>query len=158
MTQQGDGQPRSWWSRNWAWVVPTGCLGLLLMPFACVGAVGFLLSGALRSSDVFTQALEMARSHPEVIEALGDPVEPGWSFHGSIDVDGSSGDADYSIPIKGPRGEATLHVVASKRGGRWVFETLIVEIESDGRRIDVLDPTLQARAMIIGQSPVLRPA
>ena len=127
------------------------------MPFACIGAVGFLLYGALRSSDVFTQALEMARSHPEVIEALGDPVEPGWSFHGSIDVDGSSGEADYSIPIKGPRGDATLHVVASKRAGRWEFEALIVELESDGRRIDILEPTLQARAMIIGQNTVLSP-
>lgn len=136
-------EERSWWSRNWIWVVPAGCLGILLMPVACVAGLGLLLYGTITSSDLFSLSLETAQNHPAIIEALGQPVEHGWLFEGSIDINGSTGDADYSITISGPKGNATLHVVAEKHAGEWEFETLEVELE-DGRRIDLLESTNRA--------------
>lgn len=64
--------------------------------------------GFMRSSDVYQHALERASSNEAVVEALGEPIGPGWYLTGSIDVQGASGRADVSIPIAGPRGEGTI--------------------------------------------------
>jgi hypothetical protein len=127
-----------WWSRNWKWAVPCGCLALVAL--AAAGAAGFvwLLRTAMTSSDAYRLAVERAVEHPAVVEALGEPVEPGWFVGGSVHVTGPTGDADLSIPMEGPKGEGTLFVVARKSAGEWSFERL--ELETDGGRIDLLEP------------------
>ena len=131
------GPQRTWWGRNWIWVVPTSCVGCLLLPVGCVTALGFLLFGFLRSSEPYALALERARQEPRVIEALGEPIEVGWMMQGSINFDGDSGHADFSIPLTGPRGSARVHVVAERAAGEWVYERLEVEIDATGERIDL---------------------
>ncbi len=68
----------TWLERNWKWFVPLGCGGALLV-FAAFAAtlVGFVF-WLIRSNNVYVEALERARMSPAVIEALGDPVEPGF--------------------------------------------------------------------------------
>lgn len=133
--------PRSWWSRNWKWVVPVGCLVLILPILALAGFIGGILAivfGSLKSTDVYKEAFELARSHPAVVEALGQPVEDGWFMSGSIKTTGPSGYADIAIPIRGPQGEAKIYAVASKSAGRWEYHTLEVEVEGREDRIDLL--------------------
>ena len=133
--------PRSWWSRNWKWVVPVGCLVLLLPLLAFAGFLGAILAvvfGSIKSTDVYKEALDSARSHPAVVEALGQPVEDGWFMSGSINTSGPSGSADIAIPIHGPKGEGKLYAVASKSAGEWEYQTLEVEVEGREDRIDLL--------------------
>lgn len=135
-------QPQtSWWSRNWKWVVPVGCLVLLLPVLALTGFVGAILAivfGTIKSTDVYEEALARARSSPAVVEALGQPVEDGWFMGGNIRVSGPSGSADISIPLHGPKGEGTLYAVAFKSAGRWEYRTLELEMEGSEDRIDLL--------------------
>lgn len=136
-------QPQpSWWSRNWKWAAPVGCLVLLLPPLLLTGFVGGILAivfGSMKSSDVYQQAFQLARSHPAVVEALGEPVEDGLLMGGQISVNGPSGSADISIPIHGPKGKGTLYAVATKSAGRWEYRTLEVAVEGREGRIDLLD-------------------
>ena len=128
----------SWFRRNWKWFVPVGCVLPLL---ACVGfvvAIVAVVFGAIKSSDVYTQALERARSSEEVQAALGTPVEDGWFVSGSININGSSGNADFAIPLSGPNGSATMYVVATKSADRWRFSTLDVAVDDSAERIDLL--------------------
>jgi len=134
---------RSWWSRNWKWVVPVGCLVLLLPILALAGFVGTILAivfGSIKSTDVYEQALARARSNPAVVEALGQPVEDGWWMSGHISTSGPSGSADISIPLHGPKGKGTLYAVATKSAGRWEYQTLEVEVDGREDRIDLLGP------------------
>ena len=67
---------------------------------------------------------------------------------GNINVNGSSGHADLSIPIFGPKGKGKIYAVARKSAGVWQFQTLQVEVEGQPERIDLLQkerqtPTLQ---------------
>ena len=66
-------------------------------------------------------------------------VETGIFTTGSIKLNNSSGSADLSIPISGPDGKATLHVVAEKTAGSWTFSTITVEVKGGGERIDLMD-------------------
>lgn len=138
-----ESQERSWWARNWVWAVPAGCsigcLGLVLLIGSFVGGVFLLVNHLFRSNDVFTEALERARSHPDVVEELGLPLEIGWMMSGSISVSGPSGEADLAVPISGSRKTGTLYIVAAKQAGSWTFERLELEVEGRVERIDLLE-------------------
>ncbi|MFN8526521.1 MAG: cytochrome c oxidase assembly factor Coa1 family protein [Chloroflexota bacterium] len=137
-----DDQPRrSWWSRNWKWVVPVGCLGTLLSCggvialafFAIYGAV----SSAVKSSDAYNDAMAVVRGSEEVRAALGEPIEAGFWVTGNIEVNGPSGKAEVSIPLSGPRGSGTLYITATKSANQWQYSRLEVEIPGRSARIDL---------------------
>lgn len=130
--------PRSWWSRNWKWVVPVGCLLPILALGGFLTAILAIVFGSLRSTDVYKETLDSARSHPAVVEALGQPVEDGWFMSGNIETTGPSGSADIAIPVHGPKGEGKLYAVAVKSADRWEYQTLEVAVEGRDGRIDLL--------------------
>ncbi len=129
---------RTWWGRNWKWVVPVGCLTPLL---ACGGAIVLtvlLVFSTIRSSDVSREAVARAKADGDVQALLGTPIEEGFSVSGSLEVSGPSGSAELSIPLSGPKGSATLYVVATKSAGRWEFSTLQVAPRAAAARVDLL--------------------
>ena len=130
----------TWLGRNWKWLLPAGILLLLLLLAIFVGGILFIVETSFRHSDCYVQALVRARADPQVVEKLGQPIEAGWTAAGSINISGSSGNADISIPISGPKGKGTLYVVAKKSAGRWEFQTLQVEINGEQERINLLRP------------------
>jgi hypothetical protein len=129
---------RSWWGRNWKWVVPVGCLTPIVI---CGGFVALLLAvvfGAIKSSGPYTESLAAVNQHPKAQQMLGDPIEAGFFVAGSVNVSGSSGNADISYSVSGPKGEATVYVVAEKTAGEWDFKTLVLESKESGDRLDLL--------------------
>jgi hypothetical protein len=118
---------RTWWQRNLKWVVLAAVLAGVLLFAAFIAAILFAVVGAMRSSEVYQTALSRAQAHPDVVAWLGQPVEPGLFTSGSIEVNNRSGEADLSIPISGPRGSASISVVATKRAGIWHYEILQVQ-------------------------------
>ena len=132
---------RNWWARNWKWFVPTGCLTLLIFFAAFITLMVVLVFGALKSGDVYKEALAQAKAEPAVIEALGSPVKDGMFVSGSTQVNGDSGEANLSIPISGPKGRGTLYVVATKSLGVWNYSNLVVEVSETKERIDLLHET-----------------
>ncbi len=130
-------QPQgSWFSRNWKWLVPVGCLG----PLLCCGGIGgvayFAASTMIKGSPAFAQAFAKASQNAEVKEALGTPLTPGFGMSGEMKETNGKGKADFSVPLSGPKGSGSLHVVAHSSGGVWTFER--VEVETGGKTIDVL--------------------
>src|SRR5258708_16672426 len=134
MNQPSEG---NWWSRNWKWVVPVGCLVPLLLGSGIVILVVSLIFGAIKSSDAYTQAMARARANDQLKTLLGEPIESGFWMSGNINVNGSSGNADFSIPLSGPNGSATLYVTAVKAAGRWQFTNLEVAPKGSEARIDL---------------------
>lgn len=110
--------------------------------------VFFIISivfGALKSSDAYKGALEKAKADPRVVSALGSPITDGFFVGGKTNVSGTSGQADMTVPISGPKGKGTLYFVASKFAGKWTFSKVMVEIEKTGQRIDLTeDPATSA--------------
>jgi Cytochrome oxidase complex assembly protein 1 len=137
------GPKKTWVQQNWKWLLPSGCLGLVVLSAAFIGGIFFLVENSFRNSDVCTQSLARARVNPEVIEGIGQPLQAGWLVTGNIQVIGSSGNADLSIPVSGPKGKATIYAVARKAAGVWQFETLQVAIRGQAKRIDLLQQERQ---------------
>jgi hypothetical protein len=128
----------NWWKRNWKWFVPLGCFGMLILFVAFVDSVAVIVFSAMKSTDVYKDALARAKAHPSVIEVLGSPIKEGFLVSGNTNVNGASGEANLSIPISGSKGKGTIYVAANKSLGRWNYSGLIVEIEKTHQRIDLL--------------------
>src|SRR5215471_13618431 len=128
----------NWWNRNWKWFVPAGCLGTLTLFSAFIVSIALIVFSAVKSTDVYKDALARAKVHPSVIEILGSPIKEGFLVSGNTNVNGASGEANLSIPISGPKGKGTIYVAATKSLGEWNYSGLVVEIKKKHQRIDLL--------------------
>jgi len=128
------------WRRQWkrAVQVLVAFFGLLFLGVIALFAYGVF--SMLGSSDVAMQAKHRAQQDPRVIEALGQPVEPGWLIQGKLQHDGPSGTASLQIPLDGPKADGDLHIEAVKRVGRWQYRTLTVVVDSKSTDIDLRTP------------------
>lgn len=137
-------QQKSWFSRNWIWAVPgCGCLGVILLLVFGVGAAFFGISNLLENSSPYNYAVEQAQNNSQVIELLGEPIETDGMMDGNISFNDDGGHAEFTVPLKGSNGKATLIVVAERFDGEWVYEDLYVEIKETQERINLLDQTLE---------------
>ncbi len=127
----------SWFERHWKWLVPAGCLGLVLAAVAWGVFIVLFVFAGMKTSGVYQDAVAALRASPEAVAALGEPIETGWWLMGSIDVTGPSGRADIAFPVSGPEGSGRLYVVGTKSAGEWTLSRL--ELDAEGRgRIDLL--------------------
>ena len=132
--------PAGWLSRHWKGALGCGCLVVPLLVIAFAGGIVYLAFSSMRSSDVYLQALDKARSNPQVVRSLGTPLEAGWWLSGSMSTAGDSGSAVLTIPISGPQGKAKINLDAKKVGGRWTFKRLEVAIEGQQEPIVLIAP------------------
>jgi Cytochrome oxidase complex assembly protein 1 len=131
-------QKTSWLGRNWKWLVPSILVIGLLIVIGLFTLMFYGISSMMKSSDAYKVAVERAQNDSNVIQAIGEPIEEGFFAAGNINTAGSSGTADMAIPLSGPKGDATVYLVAEKTAGQWQYSDLIVEIESSKDRIDLL--------------------
>lgn len=128
-----------WWQRHWKWAVPVlGVLGLSLFAVFVLLAVGAVF-GMVKSSDAYKLAMQRVQASPAATVALGKPIREGWLVMGNIHINGPSGTANLQIPVSGPAGEGDVFVEATKSAGAWSFQTLVLQRDADGKRIDLLE-------------------
>lgn len=132
--------------RNWKWMLPVGCLGLIFVVVAVIGGIFFIAISAMKSSEVYKGALERARSNPEAVAALGEPIKDGWLVQGNVNFSGQSGTANLQIPVSGPKNSGTVRARAVYEGGAWTYEQLDLLVKS-GERIALLDSGADANEL-----------
>jgi hypothetical protein len=133
------GQPAQKKSSGCLKVFLIGCGVLIVLGVALCAVLVFIVFAAIKKSDVYTQALNRVRNDQRVVAALGEPIEPGFWVSGSMHVDNGKGTADFSFPVSGPKGKATVTAVAATEGQTWEFSTLDVK-PANGPPINVLTP------------------
>ena len=101
-------------------------------------AIVFGVFGVLKNSDPFVDGMAKVNESAEAKQALGSPIEDGWTISGTIDLSGNSGVADISFPVSGPKGSGTLHVVGTKAAGKWTYTTMRLDVDG-GDSIDLLE-------------------
>jgi hypothetical protein len=106
----------------------------------CCGVFGLgtwlTVSKVIQSSPSYVEAFSKANQNPEVTAALGTPITPGFGMSGSINQQNDTGSADFTVPLKGTKGEGSMHVVARLSGGRWQYSR--IDVVAGGKTIDVL--------------------
>lgn len=135
--QPAQPQQKGCLGRNWKWMLPVGCLGLILAGVAVLGGLFFVGMSALKSSEVYKGALERTRSNPEARAALGEPIKDGWLVQGNVNFSGGSGTANLQIPVSGPKKSGTIQARAVYEGDAWMYERLDLVVDG-GETIQML--------------------
>jgi hypothetical protein len=130
---------RSWLDRHARWKIPLGCLIAILLFCAFVAVILTVVNVSFRKSTVYQEALARAGRSSEVVNRIGEPLQPGRVLQGQLNVTGSTGSANMKIPVTGPRGKATIVLDARKVDGAWVFRTLVVQFEGQSDIVNLLD-------------------
>lgn len=134
---------KSWFKRNWMWVVPaSGCLTLIFLAILGVGSIFYGVTKVLTNSEPYEYAMEMAQNSTEVVVNIGDHIEKNGMTNGNISYNNGSSEADLKIPIEGSNGKATIFLKAHKNGDEWVYEHLYVVIKKTQQEINLLNSTL----------------
>ena len=135
---------KSWFRRNWMWVVPVGgCLTIIILLAMGVGAAIFGLSKIFKESAPYEYALTQAQNDSRVIEYLGDTIESNGIMQGNISLKNNSGSANITIPLKGSKGKGSVTIIGEKRDGEWEYEQLFVTIKDTNEQINLLDKALE---------------
>jgi hypothetical protein len=133
-------EQRTWWDRNWKWLVPVTVAVPLLV---CGGGITFLMTmamGLMKSTPPYQQSLAAVTAHTGAGDALGTPIEAGWLVAGNVQTSSTSGHADIAYTVRGPSGSARVRVVSDLIGGEWTFSRMDLEFEETGKRLDLLAP------------------
>ena len=109
-----------------------GCLGIIIAIVAFVFIVFGGVMKVIKSSDAYKDSIAAVQTNPEAIEALGEPIEPGFMMSGNISTNNGESEVDIQVPVSGPKGSGTIYVKGNKSGGSnaWSYEKF--ELKVDG--------------------------
>lgn len=131
---------KGWFSRNWKWAVPTGgCLLIIVLFVSFAGTLIWGITSMMSDSQAYIDAMGKAQTNTTVIERIGEPIETNGMINGNINYSNGYGHAALTIPIKGPKGEATISVEGGGVEENWTYETMDVYISESGEIINLLN-------------------
>lgn len=132
-------QRKSWFARNWGWVLGGGCLTIIIIGILVVVGVVATVSNSITGSEPYTYAYEKAIDNNFVKQYIGEPIETNGI--GSTDYNFSNGvsTTNLNIPIKGPKAEGVIVVDAEKIDDEWVYKQLYFLGDTETEIINLLD-------------------
>ena len=135
---------KSWFGRNWPWLLPVGgCLTVILLLVFGVGAIFFGASKVFKSAEPYEYAINLAENNSKVKQLIGESIETEGMIKGNISYSNDDGEANFKIPIKGEKGEGHIVVAAKKINGEWIYEKLYVVIKANQEEINLLNKALE---------------
>ena len=124
---------RGWLEHNPRRKIPLGCVTLIFRMGVFATILLTVVIPSFRNSDAYKQALAKAAGNSQVREQMGEPVKPSWFLSGQLQGNGSTGNANLSIPLSGPKARrGSIRAVAYRSAGVWRFTYLQASI--DGQR------------------------
>lgn len=130
---------RDWAQRNRLWFLPLlVVLGLSLVGGAMFGIFS-MVRGQMTSHPAYVESMARARANPQVVAALGQPIEAGWFVMGNVSTNNGRGHAFLEIPLTGPKQQAKLSVAARNQGegSGWEYANMTVRL-GNGEEISLL--------------------
>ena len=113
---------------------------LILITSSVAGFCGFLTivfaAYSLFRGETYRESLAAVKSHPEVIEALGTPMEPSLLFSPNYFFSGFM----LQYQVTGPRASAMVYMLASKEEDVWALESVWILPDGASETISVLEP------------------
>jgi Cytochrome oxidase complex assembly protein 1 len=132
-------RPRTWFDRNWKWLVPLLIVAAASLIVGSFGALFYGIESSFRTSYPYQVAVQRATESPEVAAAIGKPLHIGWLISGNASFKGSEADANFSIPISGPNGAGHIVVAGKKRANHWTLDVLEVDVGGRDQPIQLLE-------------------
>lgn len=112
----------------------------LILVIAPIGTALIVADVQLTRSQCYQQALKIAQASPAVRDLLGDNIKPEWPAFGGLSNHEGSDFAQWTVPVKGPKGKGRLNAVANGVFGEWEFSRLTFVPDNGAAKIDLTPP------------------
>jgi hypothetical protein len=113
----------------------------LLLLIVLLALLGVAYIQVKKSAPSFHLALETVQKDPQVVQALGEPIDDASLLPGGDEnVQAERGDASWWFDVKGPKDRARVYAHASRLGGRWSLSVLEVTTDKGQKIKPNLDP------------------
>src|ERR1700680_3754961 len=114
----------------------------LLLTCLLVGVVGLMSiqrSRRTQRAAVANDAVARMSTNADIVALLGRPITLGQGLQGEIKQDETGWkEVHLTIPVRGPNGGATAHLVGGKGAGPWVCSTFEVDFEQQHKKVDLV--------------------
>lgn len=131
---------KSWWGRNWKWVVPVGgCFSLIVLMILGLGGLIFGFTSAVNDSTAFKEAMKRTSENEYIVSTLGEPIEKDGLGSTSMNYSNGLKTVQFSIPIKGPNGTATLKVIGEGIDDTWKYAQMDVFLSERDTIVNLLE-------------------
>lgn len=134
---------KSWFGRNWGWVLGGGCLTIIIVFALAIGGIIYKVSDSITSSEPYTYSYSKAIENEQVIKLLGTPIEKNGIGSTNFSYKNGSSTASLTIPVKGSKDEGQIVVEAEKINDEWSYNKLYVKIDGETERINLLDAEIE---------------
>lgn len=126
---------KTWWQRNWKWVVPVcGMLLISIIVFFTSGMGGIATDFAQAYSDteLYEKAINKAEADPRVQELLGkiQPIDKTAILEGEADYSNNDQTVNSTIRIIGAKGKARMDITAFRKNNEWVYSKINIRIKT----------------------------
>jgi hypothetical protein len=129
---------------KWVLGLGCGCLGLVLLCAGGCGVMMYMGTQQMKKTKLWTDVVAKASANNEVTDEMGSPLEAGWMPMGGSsqfqvqNTNGvETGNVDMIIPLEGPKGKGSVHVVGKSTTGQWEYSKMEVTNPS-GKKVDLL--------------------
>jgi YD repeat-containing protein len=117
---------------------------LLALLIACALLLGGLMLVSWRSRqterlDVVRAAIARMSGNADMVQFLGTPITAEAEVLGDIRHDETGWrEARLMIPVRGPKGEAQVHVIGGSGTKEWMFTTFDVVLAKEHKKVDLI--------------------
>lgn len=122
-------------NQNMKWILLGILSFILFVGFAF--SIVFLVMKLMKGEAYELSLLEISNNR-QVIEIIGEPIQPGWFVMGSVNTSGPEGSASLEYSIEGPNGSGKVYVYASRTVGEWKLDKVVVANVLNQQRINVV--------------------
>ena len=99
-----------------------------------------LIRAPIAATPVYREAIEIARSSPEVQNLLGEPIQEGWLAFGEVRRIYGSDLAEWTATLKGQKGRGRLCGVANRIWSSWQYSRLLFISSEGSKTLDITPP------------------
>ncbi len=122
--------------RKWAFWGFT-VTGLTILFFILFFAGTFVtIFASFKNAEAYQMTVRVLNSNPQAVQILGQPISTGFPT-GSLNVTGPEGKASLAFSAKGPKGEGTVYVEATKSLGQWKINEAVLEDSKSKQRVRI---------------------
>ncbi|MEZ6094634.1 MAG: cytochrome c oxidase assembly factor Coa1 family protein [Pirellulaceae bacterium] len=123
-------QQTSGGSSKLLWIIPIGCLLVLLVCGGGISLIIFQGVNMVANNPAVNEAVELVENSPEVKELFGEPVT-----YSGFNLDLQDNELTLNKTVSGSKAKGKFYLEAFHDGNGWKRRVLYVET-SDGQRID----------------------
>ncbi len=136
---------KNWMQRNWPWAIPLGgCLTLVIVISFFIGSAYFGVkefftdfTDQVTSVMPIDKAMKRINEYPYLQETLGTPIIAGETGMSNLQILNGIRKLSSQTPLKGPKGNAILHLTGEKKEEEWIFSEMYVILDATGEELDL---------------------